>query len=77
MVEPQAYFNGDWMPASLMAVSVTDAGFVLGATVTEQLRTFSRRIFRLEDHLDRLEHSLHIDRHRFGHDKAAMDRHRP
>ena len=43
-----------------MTVSPTDAGFVLGATVGEQLRTFSGRIFRLGDHLDRLYHSLDI-----------------
>ncbi|MGA2796625.1 MAG: aminotransferase class IV [Thermoguttaceae bacterium] len=60
MLEPQAYLNGDWIPDSSAAVSVTDAGFVLGVTVAEQLRTFSGRIFRLEDHLDRLEHSLRV-----------------
>ena len=38
----------------------TDAGFILGATVAEQLRTFSGKIFRLEEHLDRLERSLRI-----------------
>jgi branched-subunit amino acid aminotransferase/4-amino-4-deoxychorismate lyase len=58
MNEPQAYLNGNWIPASAAAVSVTDAGFVLGVTVAEQLRTFSGKIFRLDDHLARLEHSL-------------------
>jgi branched-chain amino acid aminotransferase len=58
MPEPQAYLNGNWIPASSAAVSVTDAGFILGATVTDQLRTFSGQIFRLEQHLDRLERSL-------------------
>jgi branched-chain amino acid aminotransferase len=60
MLEPQAYLNGDWIPDSSATVSVTDAGFVLGVTVAEQLRTFSGKIFRLEDHLDRLEHSLRV-----------------
>jgi branched-subunit amino acid aminotransferase/4-amino-4-deoxychorismate lyase len=60
MLEPQAYLNGDWIPDRSAAVSVTDAGFVLGVTIAEQLRTFSGRIFRLEDHLDRLEHSLQV-----------------
>ncbi|HEY5311994.1 MAG TPA: aminotransferase class IV [Pirellulales bacterium] len=35
-----------------------DAGFVLGATVSEQLRTFAGQLFRLDEHLDRLFHSL-------------------
>jgi branched-chain amino acid aminotransferase len=60
MIEPQAYLNGNWIPASSAAVSATDAGFVLGVTITEQLRTFSGRIFHLDDHLARLEHSLQI-----------------
>ncbi len=60
MIEPQAYLNGNWIPASSAWVPVTDAGFVLGVTVAEQLRTFCGRIFRLEDHLDRLERSLQV-----------------
>ena len=57
---PQAYLNGQWIPASAAAVSVGDAGFVLGATVAEQLRTFGGKLFHLDDHLARLEHSLEI-----------------
>ncbi|HEY4761078.1 MAG TPA: aminotransferase class IV [Thermoguttaceae bacterium] len=60
MIEPQAYLNGNWIPASAAAVSVNDAGFVLGIAVAEQLRTFAGRIFRLDDHLDRLENSMQI-----------------
>jgi branched-subunit amino acid aminotransferase/4-amino-4-deoxychorismate lyase len=39
---------------------VYDAGFVLGATVAEQVRTFGGRLFRLDTHLARLTHSLEI-----------------
>ncbi len=60
MQEPLAYLNGRWMPASQAAISPTDAGFVQGSTVAEQLRTFGGEIFRLADHLDRLWHSLSI-----------------
>jgi branched-chain amino acid aminotransferase len=60
MNEQQAYLNGHWIAASTAAVPVSDAGFVWGVTIAEQLRTFSGRIFRLQDHLDRLEHSLGI-----------------
>jgi branched-chain amino acid aminotransferase len=41
-------------------VSVGDAGFVLGATVAEQVRTFAGKLFRLDEHLARLAHSLEI-----------------
>jgi len=58
--EPQAYLNGQFIPASAAAVSVTDVGFTLGATVAEQLRTFAGKLFRLDDHLNRLGQSLEI-----------------
>jgi len=53
-------FNGQWIDASALTISPVDAGFVLGATVSDQLRTFAGRIFRLEEHLARLEESLKI-----------------
>jgi branched-chain amino acid aminotransferase len=60
MKEPSAYLNGRWVQASAAAVSVGDAGFVLGVAVAEQLRTFAGRLFRLDEHLARLAHSLEI-----------------
>jgi branched-subunit amino acid aminotransferase/4-amino-4-deoxychorismate lyase len=60
MPEPIAYLNGQRIPASELAIGVTDAGFVQGVTVAEQLRTFGSRLFRLEMHLDRLARSLAI-----------------
>jgi branched-subunit amino acid aminotransferase/4-amino-4-deoxychorismate lyase len=58
MQEPAAFLNGQWIRASDAMVPVSDAGFVLGVTVAEQLRTFNGKIFHLEDHLTRLYHSL-------------------
>lgn len=58
--EPQVYFDGRFVPASAAAVPLSDAGFVLGATVTEQLRTFGGELFRVEEHFARLQHSLQI-----------------
>jgi branched-subunit amino acid aminotransferase/4-amino-4-deoxychorismate lyase len=55
-----AYFNGDWIPDSQLSISVDDVGFLLGATVTERLRTFHHKVFRLDEHLRRLHHSLEI-----------------
>lgn len=60
MEEPIAYLNGRILPGSSLSISPTDAGFVLGATVAEQLRTFAGKVFRWEDHLARLHHSLQI-----------------
>jgi branched-chain amino acid aminotransferase len=60
MPEPIAYLNGRYLPAAEAAIPLSDAGFVLGATVSEQLRTFSGRLFRLAEHLARLRRSLEI-----------------
>ena len=60
MPEPLAFLNGEFIPAGALSVPVYDTGFVLGATVTEQLRTFDGRLFRLETHLARLRRSLEI-----------------
>jgi branched-subunit amino acid aminotransferase/4-amino-4-deoxychorismate lyase len=60
MPEPVAYINRRWIPLRDAAVPLWDAGFVLGATVSEQLRTFGGRLFRLDAHLDRLARSLAV-----------------
>ncbi len=60
MKKPFAFFDGRFLSASDVAVPLNDTGLVLGAAVTEQLRTFSGRLFHLDDHLKRLEHSLEI-----------------
>lgn len=60
MAEPTAFFCGRWLPVAQLAIPYSDAGFVLGATVTEQLRTFGGTPFRLDDHIGRLARSLEI-----------------
>jgi branched-subunit amino acid aminotransferase/4-amino-4-deoxychorismate lyase len=57
---PVAFLNDRIVPAAEAVVPVSDAGFLLGATVAEQLRTFGGTLFRLEAHLDRLWRSLEI-----------------
>jgi branched-subunit amino acid aminotransferase/4-amino-4-deoxychorismate lyase len=59
-MHPWAYLNGNWIPESQLSISVHDVGFLLGATVTERLRTFQHKVFRLDEHLSRLRHSLEI-----------------
>ncbi len=58
MTQPLAYLKGEMIPADQAVLPVFDAGIVLGATVTEMVRTFNQRLFRLEEHLERLERSL-------------------
>ncbi len=53
-----AWLDGQFLPRSELALPVGDAGFVLGATVTEQLRTFRGRLFLPEPHVRRLADSL-------------------
>ena len=60
MSAPQAYLNGQFIPAHEALLPVFDAGFVQGTTVAEQLRTFGGELFRLEMHVERLFHSLSI-----------------
>ncbi len=58
--EPRVFLNGQMLPASQAHLTVYDAGVVLGATVTELVRTFRKELFRLDDHLRRLSQSLHF-----------------
>jgi branched-subunit amino acid aminotransferase/4-amino-4-deoxychorismate lyase len=60
VAEPLAYLNGRLLRSSHAHIAVYDAGVVMGATVSEQTRTFGKKLFRLRDHLDRLFHSLHV-----------------
>jgi branched-subunit amino acid aminotransferase/4-amino-4-deoxychorismate lyase len=53
-----AYLNGRLIPESEARLPVFDAGVVMGATVTEMVRTFHHRAYRLADHLARLCRSL-------------------
>jgi len=58
MAEPIVFLNDRMVPASEARLQIYDGGIVLGATVTEMVRTFHHRLFRLEDHLKRLARSL-------------------
>ncbi len=55
-----AYYNGKIVPHDTVSVPIYDAGFVLGTTITEQLRTFGQKLFRLDQHLARLKTSLEL-----------------
>jgi branched-chain amino acid aminotransferase len=59
---PIAYLNGELIPQTEAKLPVYDAGIVLGATVTEMIRTFAQQPYRLEDHVDRLYSSMRYAR---------------
>ena len=52
------YLNGAFLPESRALLSFRDSGFVYGDCVFDTARTFKGKIFRLEQHVDRLFQSL-------------------
>ena len=52
-----AYLKGDYIPAEDCRLPVYDLGIVLGAAVTDFLRTFNGKPCRMEEHVDRLYRS--------------------
>jgi len=48
-----AYLNGRFVPFAEAGLPLHDAGFVSGATVVDNARTYGRRLFRWADHLAR------------------------
>src|SRR5258708_13855911 len=51
--EPIVYLRGSFLPASQAHISIYDFGVVMGATVTDLLRTFQKKPYRLENHVRR------------------------
>ncbi|MBA2658009.1 MAG: D-amino acid aminotransferase [Nitrosospira sp.] len=52
------YLNGDFMPIEEARIPVLDRGFIFGDGVYEVIPVYSRRPFRLAEHLLRLQDSL-------------------
>ena len=48
-----AYLNGRFVPFAEAGLPLHDAGFVSGATVVDNARTYGRKLFRWADHLAR------------------------
>jgi len=53
-----AYINGEFLPLDQARVSVLDRGFIFGDGVYEVIPVYSRKPFRLPEHLARLQRSL-------------------
>jgi branched-subunit amino acid aminotransferase/4-amino-4-deoxychorismate lyase len=56
----QAWLDGHFLARAELSLPIGDVGFVFGATVTEQLRTFGGRLFLPDEHGRRLAESLAI-----------------
>ncbi|MDH5761598.1 MAG: aminotransferase class IV [Nitrospinota bacterium] len=54
-MEPIAYLNGNFVNLRDAKVSILDRGFCYGDALFETLRAYSGTIFRMDQHLDRLE----------------------
>ncbi len=52
------YLNGEFMPLGEARIPVLDRGFIFGDGVYEVIPVYSRRPFRLAEHLQRLHRSL-------------------
>ena len=60
--EPLVYLRGRMMPAAEAHVAIYDAAVVLGATVTDLLRTFDHKLFKLDEHISRFYRSCRYAR---------------
>ena len=72
MTERTIYLNGAFVAESEATVSVMDWGFSGGDGVYEATRTFGHELFRLDDHLDRLDRSLAYTRIESGLSRDEM-----
>ncbi len=52
------YLNGEFQPLAAATISPMDRGFLFGDGVYEVIPVYSRRPFRLDEHLGRLQRSL-------------------
>lgn len=55
-----AFQNGEFIPISQLRISPLDKGLIHGAIVAERLRTFSQKIFLLDEHLQRFNRGLKL-----------------
>ena len=66
--DKKVYLNGEFLPLSEAKVSVFDRGFLFGDGVYEVIPSYSGHLFRMQDHLDRLQASLTRIRLDFSYD---------
>jgi len=57
--ELQVYIDGEFYPKSQAKISVYDHGFLYGDGVFEGIREYNGVVFKLKEHIDRLNRSAH------------------
>ncbi len=57
--DARVYLNGEFLPLSEARIPVMDRGFLFGDSIYEVIPAYGGRLFRLQQHLQRLENSLH------------------
>jgi Branched-chain amino acid aminotransferase/4-amino-4-deoxychorismate lyase len=67
------YLNGKYQPLEEAVIPVMDRGFLFGDGVYEVIPAYSRRLFRLHEHLERLQHSLDAIRLKNPHTVAEWE----
>jgi len=55
---PNVYLNGQFLPQQQAMIPVMDRGFLFGDGVYEVIPVYGKRLFRLPEHLRRLDRSL-------------------
>ncbi len=58
MADLTVFLNGEYLPLAEAKISVMDRGFLFGDGVYEVIPVYAGRIFRIEEHLRRLNNSL-------------------
>ena len=66
------YLDGELVPEEQAKVSVFDHGLLYGDGVFEGIRAYNGRVFRLQEHLDRLYEGAHAIKLQIPLDKAEM-----
>jgi branched-chain amino acid aminotransferase len=54
------YLDGRWMHPNEMTISINDTAVLRGYSAFESLRTYDRRPFHLDEHINRLYHSAEL-----------------
>jgi branched-chain amino acid aminotransferase len=67
-----AYHNGEYLPESQVRVPFRDRSWIFGDGAFDMARTFNGRVFKLEEHIERLYRSLKVLRIDPGLSPAAM-----
>ncbi|KAF3978290.1 MAG: D-amino acid aminotransferase [Methylococcales symbiont of Iophon sp. n. MRB-2018] len=66
----KVYLNGEYLALSEAKISVLDRGFLFGDGVYEVIPSYSGHLFKLQEHLHRLENSLSLIRLDFAYTTA-------